>query len=134
MSLANVGAAVSPAGPVAYPLRVDATGGTARTDQAGYLRDLIEQVLFTAPGERVNRPDFGAGLGQLLFAPVGPEVAATTQLIVHGALQQWLGDVIDVAEVLVTSQDSALVVEVSYSARISRQPGTVRFAVQSGAS
>jgi phage baseplate assembly protein W len=120
-------------GPVAYPLHVDAHGATARTDDASHLSDLIEQVLFTAPGERVNRPDFGAGLGQLLFAPVGPEVAATTQLLVHGALQQWLGDVIDVAEVLVTAQDATLVVEVSYAARATRQPGTVRFAIEGGA-
>lgn len=116
--------------PVAYPLHVDAHGATARIDEARHIRDLIEQVLFTAPGERVNRPEFGAGLGQLVFAPVGPEVAATTQLLVHGALQQWLGDTIDVAEVLVTSQDATLVVEVRYSARLSRQPGTVRFAVE----
>jgi phage baseplate assembly protein W len=118
---------------VACPLHVDAHGATARTDEASHLRELIEQVLFTAPGERVNRPEFGAGLGQLVFAPVGPEVAATTQLLVHGALQQWLGDIIDVAEVLVTSQDATLVVEVSYAARTSRRPGTVRFAVEASA-
>ena len=115
---------------VAFPLRADAHGATARTDEAGYLRDLIEQVLFTAPGERVNRPDFGAGLGQLLFAPAGPEVAATTQMLVHGALQQWLGDLIDVAQVRVSPEDSTLFIEVVYSARVSRQPGTVRFAVR----
>jgi phage baseplate assembly protein W len=115
-------------GPVAFPLRVDARGWTARTDQAGYLHDLIEQVLFTGPGERVNRPDFGAGLGQMLFAPLSPEIAATTELTVHGALQQWLGDLIDVADVQVTAEDSTLIVEISYSARISKQPGTVRFA------
>jgi len=120
--------------PVAYPMCVDAHGGTARTDQAGYLHDLIEQVLFTAPGERLNRPDFGAGVGQLVFAPTGPEVAATTQMMVHGALQQWLGDLIDVSDVLVTAQDSTLIIEVSYSARISQQPGTVRFAVTGSSS
>ena len=87
------------------------TARTARTDRAGYLRDLIEQVLFTAPGERVNRPDFGAGVGQLVFAPTGPEVAATTQMLVHGALQQWLGDLIDVAGVQVSAVDSTLTVE-----------------------
>jgi uncharacterized protein len=124
----------STATPVTYPLQADAHGGTARTDQPGYLRDLIEQVLFTAPGERLNRPDFGAGLGQLVFAPTGPEVAATTQMMVHGALQLWLGDLIDVAEVLVTAEDSTLIVEVSYSARVSQQPGTVRFAVEGSAS
>jgi phage baseplate assembly protein W len=120
-------------GPVAFPLHVDAHGATARTLPLGHLHDLIEQVLFTAPGERVNRPDFGAGLGQLVFAPIAPEVAATTQLLVHGALQQWLGDVIDVSEVLVSSQDSTLVVEVSYSARRSQQPGTARFAIETSA-
>jgi uncharacterized protein len=116
--------------PVAHPLRVGAHGATARTDQLGYLHDLIEQVLFTAPGERVNRPEFGAGIAQLVFAPVGPEVAATTQLQVHAALEQWLGNVIEVADVAVTSEESSLVVEISYVARISRQPGTVRFALQ----
>lgn len=126
--------APSAATPVAYPLQVDHLGGTARTDQPGYLRDLIEQVLFTAPGERLNRPDFGAGLGQLLFSPTGPEVAATTQMMVHGALQLWLGDLIDVADVLVTADDSTLTIEISYSVRISQQPGTVRFAVDGGAS
>ena len=124
----------SVATPVAHPLQVDARGGTARTGQPGYLRDLIEQVLFTAPGERLNRPDFGAGLGQLVFSPTGPEVAATTQMMVHGALQLWLGDLIDVSEVLVTAADSTLIVEISYSARVSQQPGTVRFAVEGSAS
>ena len=124
----------SAATPVAHPLQTDAHGGTAHTDQPGYLRDLIEQVLFTAPGERLNRPDFGAGLGQLLFAPTGPEVAATTQMMIHGALQLWLGDLIDVAEVLVTPQDSTLIIEVSYSARNSQQPGVVRFAVEGSGS
>ncbi|MBL7501519.1 GPW/gp25 family protein [Frankia sp. CNm7] len=120
-------------GPVAYPLRVDGHGATARTDEAGYLRGLVEQVLFTAPGERVNRPDFGAGLGQLLFAPTGPEVAATTQLLVHGALTQWLGDLIEVDEVRVSVDDAALVVEVSYRAQRSQRPATERFTVAGGA-
>lgn len=116
--------------PVAFPLHVDARGSTACTDEAGHLHDLIEQVLFTGPGERVNRPDFGAGVRELLFAPGGPEVAATTKLLVHGALQQWLGDLIDVADVLVTSDNGSLVIEVSYAARTSQQPGTVRFAIE----
>ena len=122
------------AAPVAFPLRIDSRGGTATTDQAGHLNDLIEQVLFTAPGERVNRPDFGVGLSQLLFAPTGPEVAATTQMLVHGALQLCLGELIDVADVLVAADGPSLIIEVSYAARVSRQPGTVRFALTSGGS
>ena len=124
----------SSATPVAHPLQVDARGGTAHTDQPGYLRDLIEQVLFTAPGERLNRPDFGAGLGQLMFAPTGPEVAATAEMMIQGALQLCLGDLLDVAEVLVTAEDSTLVIEVSYSARGSQQPATARFAVEGSVS
>ena len=118
--------------PVSFPMWVDAHGATARTDRAGYLRDLIEQVLFTAPGERVNRPDFGAGVAQMVFEPIGPEVAATTQMLVHGSLQQWLGDVIDVTEVDVLAVEGTLTVAVSYHERISQQPGTVRFAVSGG--
>ncbi|WP_420124761.1 GPW/gp25 family protein [Nakamurella sp.] len=119
---------------VAHPLRIDGRGATARTDRAGHLNDLIEQVLFAAPGERLNRPDFGAGVGQLVFAPTGPEVAATTQMLVHAALQQWLGELLDIADVQVTAADSTLVIEISYAERLSRQPGTARFAVTGSAS
>ncbi|GAA0311612.1 GPW/gp25 family protein [Kineococcus aurantiacus] len=127
------GAAGGGRGPVAHPLAVDARGGTAGTDDDGHLRDLIEQVLFTVAGERLHRPTLGAGVGQLLFAPTGPEVAVTTQVVVQGALQQWLGDLLDVAEVRVTAEESALVVQVVYAARRSARPGTVRFALDGGA-
>lgn len=112
-----------------FPLQVDAHGSTARSDENDYIAGLVEQLLFTAPGERVNRPDFGVGVAELLFNPVSPEVAVTTQLVIHGALQQWLGDLIDVAEVLVSAEDSTLFIRVAYSARRSGQPGTVRFAI-----
>jgi len=120
--------------PIAFPLRADVHGTTARIGQLDYLNDLIEQVLFTAPGERVNRPDFGAGVGQVVFDQVSPEVAATTQLIIHGALQQWLGDLIDVDDVLVAVEESLFFIQVRYSARLNQQPGTVRFALQGGVS
>lgn len=120
-------------GPVAHPLVVDARGGTARTDDDGYLRDLVEQVVFTVAGERLNRPTLGAGVGQLLFAPTGPEVAVTTQMLVQGSLQQWLGDLLDVTEVLVTVEGSTLVVQITYAALRGARPGTVRFAVEGGA-
>jgi uncharacterized protein len=123
---------VSDESPVSFPLWVDAHGATARTDRAGHLRDLIEQVLFTAPGERVNRPDFGAGVAQMVFEPIGPEVAATTQVLVQGSLQQWLGEVIDVTSVDVLAEEGTLRVAVSYLERVSRQPGTIRFAVSGG--
>lgn len=88
------------------------TVNTAGDDE--YIKGLIEQVLFTAPGERVMRPDFGSGLQQLLFAGNSPELAATTQMLVQGALQQWLGNLIVVESVDINAIDSALQVEVTY--------------------
>jgi hypothetical protein len=90
-----------------------------RTAEAGddHIRDLIEQVLFTAPGERVNRPDFGSGLLRLVFAPNSDQLAATTQYLVQGALQQFLGDLIEVQAVEVENEDATLRVTVSYLVR-----------------
>jgi len=97
-----------------YPFHFDELGRTASVDEEGHIRDLIEQVLFTAPGERVNRPTFGSGLLQLVFAPNSDALAATTQMTVQGALQQWLGDLIAVESVEVNSHDSTLEVQVQY--------------------
>ena len=77
-----------------FPFHFDNRGRTALTDDEDHIRDLIHQVLFTSPGERVMRPNFGSGLLQLVFAPNSTELAATTQLLAQAALQQWLGDLI----------------------------------------
>jgi uncharacterized protein len=97
-----------------YPYRFDTSGRTARTDDANHIRELIEQVLFTAPGERVNRPTFGSGALQLVFAPAGDALAAAVQLTVQGAVQQTLGDLIQVTNVEATAQDTTLRVTISY--------------------
>ncbi len=81
---------------IAYPFRIDGRGRVADATENDHIRQMIEQVLFTIPGERVNRPDFGCGLQQLIFAPNSTELAAATEFIVKGALEQWLGDVIQV--------------------------------------
>jgi phage baseplate assembly protein W len=99
---------------VAFPLRVDGRGRTATADDEHYLRGLIEQVLFTRPGERVNRPDFGSGVDALVFAPGGDELANATQALVHGALQRHLGDLVRVDQVEVRADDSTLEVTVAY--------------------
>jgi hypothetical protein len=99
---------------VDYPYRFDARGRTAAAGDADHVRDLIEQVLFTLPGERVNRPTFGSGVMQLMFAPLSDELAATAQFLVQGALEQWLGDVLAVEQVRVSRDDSALRVLVQY--------------------
>jgi len=110
-----------------YPLHFDGRGRTAETDYESHIRDLIEQALFTAPGERVNRPDFGSGLQQLVFAPNSNELAAATQFLVQGALQQWLGDLIQVEAVEVESEDSTLRVKAQYIVRRNQQRQTASF-------
>lgn len=102
---------------VDFPFHFDGRGRTAEAEADAHVRDLIEQVLFTAPGERVNRPTFGCGLMQLVFAPNSDELAAATQFLVQGALQQWLGDLIQVHEVAVESEEATLRVTVEYVLR-----------------
>jgi phage baseplate assembly protein W len=113
-----------------YPFHVDGRGRTAQTDSEDHIRDLIEQVLFTAPGERVNRPTFGTGLQQLVFAPNSEELAAAVQFLAQGALQQWLGELISVEGVGVRSDDAALQVTVEYTVRRTQQRRVAQFARQ----
>lgn len=100
-----------------YPFHIDNTGRTALTDADDHVRDMIYQVLFTNPGERVNRPDFGCGLLQLVFMPNGDALAAATQFMVQGALQRWLGEVIQVESVKIENAEERLTVEIIYRRR-----------------
>jgi phage baseplate assembly protein W len=99
---------------VDFPFHTDARGRTARVDGDAHVRDLIEQVLFTSPGERVNRPMFGSGLLQLVFDPNRQEMATATQMLIQSSLQQWLGDVIEVEDATVEGGEGKLVVTVVY--------------------
>lgn len=110
-----------------YPFHFDRRGRTALSGDDDHIRDLIEQLLFTAPGERVNRPDFGSGLMQLVFAASGDETASAVQLLVQGALQQWLGDLIQVEDVQVDSQESTLRVSVQYIVLRNQQRQSAQF-------
>jgi uncharacterized protein len=104
-----------------YPFHLDGSGRTSRANEEKHIRDMIEQVLFTSPGERVNRPDFGCGLMQLVFAPNSGELATATQYLVQGALQRWLGELILVEAVEVNSEDSSLRVTVRYTLKRNQQ-------------
>ncbi len=110
-----------------YPLHFDSRGRTAQATDDKHIRDLIAQVLFTSPGERVNRPTFGSGLIQLVFAPNSDEMAATTQFLVQGALQQWLGDLIQIEAVNVENEESTLQITVQYTIRRSQQSQIAQF-------
>jgi phage baseplate assembly protein W len=100
-----------------YPFHFDGRGRTALADTDDHIRDMIEQILFTNPGERVNRPDFGSGVMQLIFTPNSPELAAAVQFAMQGALQRWLGDVIEVHALDVTSEEATLRIVVRYLVR-----------------
>ena len=106
---------------------MDARGRTADTSDENYVQDLVEQVLFTAPGERVNRPTFGSGILRLVFEPGGNELATATEFLVQSALQQWLADVVEVQAVEVSSDDSTLRVAVQYRIRTATQATTAVF-------
>jgi hypothetical protein len=116
-----------------FPYRFDGRGRTATTDEANHIRDLIEQVLFTAPGERLMRPDFGSGLLALVFEPNSSALAATTQMLVQGALQQHLGHLIAVQSVEVEAVDSTFGVSVHYVDLSDRSARTDHFTVAGSA-
>jgi phage baseplate assembly protein W len=102
---------------IAFPLRFDARGRTAECDEAAHVRDMIEQVLFTMPGERVNRPDFGCGLMHAVFSANGPEIAAALEFNARAALQRYLGDVIEVTRLAASAEEAVLLVEIDYVIR-----------------
>lgn len=104
-----------------FPFRFDNRGQTAATDDNDHIRDMIEQFLFTNHGERVNRPDFGSGLLQLVFAPNSPELASALQFTIQAGLQRWLGDVIEVQQLEVICDDASLYVNLKYKVRRSEE-------------
>lgn len=110
-----------------YPFGAGARGWVRTTDEEDHVRDLIYQVLFTSPGERVNRPDFGCGLKRLLFMPNNDVLAVATQFTVQGALQRWLGDRITVESVRVRADQEVLTVDVAYTRRETGQQYHERF-------
>jgi len=110
-----------------YPFHFDGRGRTASTIDDDHIRDMIEQLIFTNPGERVNRPDFGSGLLQLIFAGNSQELAATVQFTLQAAIQRWLGDLIQIQDLEVLAVDSTLSVTLSYLIRGAGQQQTATF-------
>lgn len=111
---------------IGFPFGFDAHGRTRLADLETHVREMVEQVLFTAPGERVHRPDFGTGLRQLVFEPNSPGLASATQLLVQSALQHWLGELIQVDDVTVESDEASLKVMVRYTSRHDQQQRVAR--------
>jgi phage baseplate assembly protein W len=112
---------------IAFAYNLDATGHTALTDPLGHISDMIEQILFTSPGERVNRPTFGSGTAQLVFAPNSDVLAAAQQNIIQASLQMWLSDLIRVQSVTVVPDDATLLITVVYVVLQTQQQQTEQF-------
>jgi uncharacterized protein len=110
-----------------FPFHFDGRGRTAETGENDHIRDMIEQFLFTNTGERVNRPEFGSGILEFIFGPNSPELAAALQFTIQAGLQQWLGDVIEVQALDVTSEDSTLYVNLQYIVRRTSEERTDNF-------
>ncbi len=110
-----------------YPYALDGRGRTALTGDDEYVRDLMEQVLFTTPGERVNRPTFGSGLLQLVFAPNSDVLAGVVETTVQAALQQHLAEYVLVEGVNVEADDGTLFVTVRYVLRRTQERQTAQF-------
>ena len=110
-----------------FPYHFSGDGRTAETGDDDHIRDMIEEVLFTNHGERVNRPDFGSGLLQMVFAPNSPEVATALQFSLQADLQKWLGDLIELQALEVTSVDSSLLITIQYLVRRTNERVTAQF-------
>jgi uncharacterized protein len=114
-----------------YPFKIDGRGHTAEVqDEERHIRHLIEQVLFTDVGERVNRPNFGTKVNQLVFAPNNEELSTSTQFLIQGALQQWLGDLIHIISVETNSENSLLKISIEYQVRGTNQTQVQKFSRQ----
>lgn len=114
-------------GNITFPYQFDTRGRTAITDDDTHLRDLIEQVLMTCAGERVNLPSFGCGVPQMVFGPADDTVAATAQFLIQGSLQGWLAQNILVQNLTVTAQDSSLIINIVYLNRLTQEQRTASF-------
>jgi phage baseplate assembly protein W len=112
---------------IAYPFQFDSRGHTAAATDEDHIRQMIEELIFTSPGERVNRPDFGSGLMQMVFASNSPELAATIQFTLQAAIQHWLGDIVTVQDLEVESVHSTLIVDLKYVIRKTSQEQTATF-------
>jgi hypothetical protein len=112
---------------IGVPFSADGRGRTALVGGARHLLEMLELLLFTSPGERVNRPDFGGGVRGLVFAGNSPELAAALRFNLQANLQRWLGDVLEIVQLQTEADDAVLTVSFQYRIRGNPQPQTAQF-------
>jgi phage baseplate assembly protein W len=112
---------------IAVPYGLDARGRTATATDADHLKQMLNVLLFTSPGERVNRPDFGGGLRPLVFDPNSAELAAALRFNLQANLQRWMGDLLDLQDLVVANDDAELQVEIRFLVRRTGEVRTAQF-------
>ena len=102
---------------IRYPFAINALIGRLRQepDYDEYIRQLIKQVIFTDPGERINLPAFGGGVRRLIFAPNSLAGASLAQTLIYQSLTTWLGTVIKVNDVKTEAANEKLLITVDYT-------------------
>jgi phage baseplate assembly protein W len=113
----------------AFPFRFDNIGRVATLTGDDNLRARIYQVLFTSPGERVQEPEFGCGLRDLVFEPNNDILAAAAEYNIANALTRWLGDDILVQDVNTAQNGELVEVTVTYVRRDSLDVAAVKVAI-----
>lgn len=112
---------------IGYPYRIDSAGRTSTAQRNDHIRQMIEQVLFTVPQERVNRPEFGVNVRQFVFEGAGQETMAAAQFLIQGELERWMGEIIDVDAVQVDVEESTMNIRVRYIVRENQQVQVAQF-------
>jgi phage baseplate assembly protein W len=104
---------------ILYPFAIDEGLGILAEERnyASHVEQMIKQVLFTNPGERVNRPDFGCGIPRMVFAPNSEVSANLTQVLIRQSLEKWLGNLIELIDVQAKSNEEKLEIQVIYLLR-----------------
>ena len=108
---------------IRYPIAVDSGLGrlAQESDYSRHIDQLIRQVLFTSPGERVNRPDFGCGIKRMVFAPNSKVTASLAQATIFDSLNRWLGSAITVGDVKVEAKEEVLSIWIAYTLRVKQE-------------
>ena len=105
---------------IKHPSAVDLGRGRLAEEEnyAAHIEQMMFQVLFTAPGERINRPDFGCGIKRLVFAPNSEVSASIAQVTIFEALTKWLGTAITVNDVKAAALDERLEIKIAYTLKV----------------
>lgn len=109
-----------------YPFTISGNGRISLATQTDHLRQLIEEVLLTMSGERVNRPDLGSGLMQMVFAPNNHALTTTFEFLVQGALQAYLGNLVRFSGLTINNTDTTFSVSVQYTVPPAQQQQTLQ--------